>query len=130
MTTYLAVYLGSLILALLATPAVIYLARRIGAVDRPGVRTVHKRPTPRIGGVAIFIAATVMIGSVVFVNNNIGEAFRSVRLQLATLLACCGAIFAVGLADDLKGLPASSSWPSCWPRSSYASRACGSPTSS
>jgi len=106
MTTYLAVYLGSLILALLATPAVIYLARRIGAVDRPGVRTIHKRPTPRIGGVAIFIAATVMIGSVVFVNNNIGEAFRSVRLQLATLLACCGAIFAVGLADDLKGLPA------------------------
>ncbi|MEN6333389.1 MAG: MraY family glycosyltransferase [Phycisphaerales bacterium] len=106
MTTYLAVYLGSLVLALLATPIVIRVATRIGAVDRPGVRTIHKKPVPRIGGVAIFIAAIAAIASVVFVNNNVGEAFRRVWLQLATLLGCCVMIFAVGLVDDLKGLPA------------------------
>ena len=106
MTTYIAVYLGSLVLALLATPAVIWLARRVGAVDRPGVRTVHTRPTPRIGGVAIFVSATVMIGSVVVLDNNIGQTFRASGLQLATLLASATLIFAVGLIDDLKGLPA------------------------
>ncbi len=47
MTTYIAVYLGSVFLALILTPAVIRLAQRIDAVDRPGVRTVHKRPIPR-----------------------------------------------------------------------------------
>lgn len=106
MTTYLVVYFGSLILALLATPVVIWLARRIGAVDRPGIRTVHKLPIPRIGGVAIFLSAMVVIVSVIFVNDNIGQAFRAAWLQLVTLLGSATLIFAIGLVDDLKGLPA------------------------
>ncbi len=106
MTTHLCVYLGSLLLALLATPVVIWLARRMGAVDRPGIRTVHKLPIPRIGGVAIFLSAMTLIVSVIFVNNNIGQAFRDMRLQLVTLLGSATLIFAVGLVDDLKGLPA------------------------
>jgi len=106
MTTYLAIYLGSLILALLATPVVICVARRIGAVDRPGVRTIHQSPIPRIGGVAIFLSATVLIGSVIFLNNNIGQSFRASAPQVLTLLACAVLIFVVGLLDDLKGLPA------------------------
>jgi UDP-N-acetylmuramyl pentapeptide phosphotransferase/UDP-N-acetylglucosamine-1-phosphate transferase len=106
MITYLCVYLGSLALALLGTPLVIRLARRIGAVDRPGIRSVHKLPIPRIGGVAIFAAALVMIVSTIFVNNRIGQAFRDVQLQLATLLGLAALIFTIGLVDDLKGLPA------------------------
>ena len=108
MTTYLYVYLGSLVLALLTTPVVIWLARRIGAVDRPGVRTVHELPIPRIGGVAIFLSAMALIVAVIFVNNDIGQAFRAVRLQLFTLLGSATLIFVVGLVDDLKvkGLPA------------------------
>jgi len=106
MTTYLCVYLGSLVLALLATPVMIWLARWLGAVDRPGIRTVHKLPIPRIGGVAIFLSAMALIVSVIFVNNNIGQAFRAARLQLVTLLGAATLIFAVGLVDDLKGLPA------------------------
>jgi len=105
-TTYLAVYLGSLLLALLATPVVIWLAHRIGAVDRPGIRTVHKLPIPRIGGVAIFLAAMALIVAVIFVNNNIGQAFREAWLPLLTLLGAAALIFAVGLVDDLRGLPA------------------------
>ncbi|MBM4028199.1 MAG: undecaprenyl/decaprenyl-phosphate alpha-N-acetylglucosaminyl 1-phosphate transferase [Planctomycetes bacterium] len=106
MTTYLCVYLGSLLLALVATLAVIRLAGRIGAVDRPGIRTVHERPTPRIGGIAIFIAAMALIIAVPLVNNNIGAAFRASRLQVGALLASATLIFLVGLLDDLKGLPA------------------------
>ena len=106
MTTYLYVYLGSLVLALLTTPAVIRIARWTGAMDRPGIRTVHRRPIPRIGGAAIFFSATALIASVVFVNNHIGESFRAARVQLMVLLASAATIFLVGLVDDLRGLPA------------------------
>jgi len=53
MNTFLCVYLGPASLALVLTPRVIRLARRVGALDRPGYRSVHERPIPRIGGVAI-----------------------------------------------------------------------------
>lgn len=106
MNTYICVYLGSLVLAILTTPVAIWLAGWIGAVDHPGVRTVHERPIPRIGGVAIFLSALSPIISVIFLNNNIGFAFRAVRVQLITLLGSAALVFAVGLVDDLKGLPA------------------------
>ena len=106
MTTYFCVYLGSLVLSILITPLIIRLARRIGAVDRLGVRAVHKLPIPRIGGAAIFLSATALIVSIIFLDNNIGEAFRSMRLQLITLLSSATFIFLVGLVDDLRGLPA------------------------
>jgi len=105
-TTYLCVYLGSLVLALLVTPVVIWAARRIKAVDRPGIRTVHMLPMPRIGGVAIFLSAMALIILVIFVHNSIGQAFWAARLQLVTLLGSATLIFAVGLVDDLKGLRA------------------------
>ncbi|UCD51880.1 MAG: undecaprenyl/decaprenyl-phosphate alpha-N-acetylglucosaminyl 1-phosphate transferase [Phycisphaerales bacterium] len=106
MTTYSAVYLGSAFLALIVTPAVIKLAQRIDAVDRPGVRTIHERPVPRIGGVAIFVSAVAVLVAVLFLDNGFAEAFRGNRLQVTTLLGAAASIFAVGLIDDLKRLPA------------------------
>ncbi|MBN1126168.1 MAG: undecaprenyl/decaprenyl-phosphate alpha-N-acetylglucosaminyl 1-phosphate transferase [Sedimentisphaerales bacterium] len=106
MKTYLCVYLGTFLLAVVLTPAVIWLARRINAVDRPGVRTIHQRPIPRIGGIAIFFSTLVMIVAVVFLDNAVGIAFRQVRLQLVTLLGCAAFIFGIGLIDDWRGLPA------------------------
>lgn len=106
MQTYIGVYFGSTLLALVITPAVIRLARRTGAVDHPGVRSVHEQPTPRIGGVAIFISSMCLILSALYLRNDIGEAFREVRLQVTTLLFSATLIFLVGLVDDLKGLPA------------------------
>ena len=106
MKTYLYVYLGSAFLALLATPVVIRLARRVGALDHGSVRGVHKQPMPRIGGVAIFFAAMCMITSVLFLDNRIGQTFQRVHLQLSTLLGVSVFVFLVGLIDDLRGLPA------------------------
>jgi len=106
MKTYLCVYLGSAFLALVTTPAVIWLARRIKAVDHPGVRTIHERPTPRIGGVAIFISAMSLLIAVLFLSNTVSNAFRDIRLQLTTLFCTATFIFFIGLVDDLKRLPA------------------------
>jgi UDP-N-acetylmuramyl pentapeptide phosphotransferase/UDP-N-acetylglucosamine-1-phosphate transferase len=106
MTTYLGVFLGSLVLALLVTPVVIIAARRMKVLDHPGIRTVHTNPIARIGGVAIFLAAMCLIVSVCFLNNDIGVAFRQNALGLSALLCTAAFIFVVGLIDDVKGLPA------------------------
>jgi len=99
-------YFGSAYLAVLVTPLVIWLARRIGAVDRPGVRSIHTRPTPRIGGVAIYLSFMCIIVPLLFLNNTMGRTFREVQLQVITLLCCASAVFVIGLIDDLRGLPA------------------------
>lgn len=105
MTTYIIVYLGAFLLVLLCTPVVINLAPRIGAMDRPGVRAVHRTPIPRIGGVAIFISAMMMMVVMLFLDNAIGQAFRDNRRQVIALFCSAAFVFMVGLIDDLRGLP-------------------------
>jgi UDP-GlcNAc:undecaprenyl-phosphate GlcNAc-1-phosphate transferase len=56
MTTIIAIFLAALVLALLITPAVARLGVRLGVVDNPGARKVHRKPIPRIGGLAIYLA--------------------------------------------------------------------------
>ena len=106
MKTYIGVYLGSVVLALAITPLVIRLARRLNAIDVPGVRAVHTKPIPRIGGMAIFLSAMAMIVSVLFMDNRIGEAFWAARWELGSLLCMASFIFLVGFVDDLRNLPA------------------------
>jgi UDP-GlcNAc:undecaprenyl-phosphate/decaprenyl-phosphate GlcNAc-1-phosphate transferase len=106
MRTYLVVFLGAAYLAVFITPLVIRLANRIGAVDFPGIRSVHTKPIPRIGGVAIFIASMCMIVPLLFLSNEIGRRFREVRVEVVTLLLAATAVFVIGLIDDLRGLPA------------------------
>jgi len=106
MKTYLAVYLGSACLALVITPAIIRLGRRIKAIDVPGLRNVHTKSIPRIGGVAIFMSAMALILCVLLLPNVVGQRFRIIKPQLVVLLSAATFIFAVGLIDDLKGLRA------------------------
>lgn len=106
MNIYLFVYLGSAVLSLLITPSVIWLAHRVKAVDRPGVRKVHTRPIPRIGGVAVFITSVLIITFVVFWNDIINFVIQEMQFKLITLFFSASIIFIVGLVDDLKGLPA------------------------
>jgi len=106
MKTYICVYIGAVLIAVVLTPLVIWMARRIGALDRPNARSVHKRPIPRIGGVAIFLSAMIPVAALPFLNNRIGEHFARVRVELITLLISAALIFVVGLVDDLRGLSA------------------------
>ena len=53
--------LASALLAYAVTPAVRVLAYKIGAIDVPlDARRMHKVPIPRLGGLAIFVAFTVI----------------------------------------------------------------------
>ena len=106
MKTYLAVYLGSLLLAVVLTPIVIFLARALKIYDNPNARKVHAAAIPRIGGVAVFFSAIVLVIITLFLDNSIGQSFREMQAKIVTLLAAGTFIFLVGLVDDLRPIRA------------------------
>jgi UDP-GlcNAc:undecaprenyl-phosphate GlcNAc-1-phosphate transferase len=85
---------------------VIWLAKHINAMDRPGVRTVHSRPIARIGGLAIYTAVAIPMVAIQFLEGPTRQAFWSMSRQLSMLAVTATIVFAIGLIDDLRGLPA------------------------
>lgn len=71
------------------------LARHYGAIDHPSARKIHTTPTPRWGGIAIFIA---IIASSLTGYTNLPQVY--------VVLAGASLIFIVGVLDDLFGLNA------------------------
>ena len=97
--TYLVAFFSSLGLSLTLTPPVRALARRLGMVDQPDTRRIHTQPTPRAGGVAVFIAfhATVWVCVMLF-PSVFCPAYGIDKLTAffwASLL-----LLSVGLLDD------------------------------
>lgn len=95
--SYLFAFLIAGIIAYMVTPWAIKLAWKIGAVDIPkDARRVHKTPIPRLGGLAIFVAFTI-VGLFILPLN-----YSSIRGMLIG-----GAfIVALGILDDIYDLPA------------------------
>ncbi len=106
MKTYLAVYLGSFLLAVSVTPAVIWFAHRLRLYDSYGIRKIHKNTIPRIGGTAIFLSTIIAVAVILFINNDVGKAFVKIQNQVLVLLGAGTFIFLVGLLDDVRGLRA------------------------
>jgi UDP-GlcNAc:undecaprenyl-phosphate GlcNAc-1-phosphate transferase len=94
-TIYLLVFAGALVLAIGATPAARWLAPRTGFIDHPEARRLHKRPVPRLGGVAIYLA--VIVAALI-----LGER-RNFNEFGAILIGATGMSF-MGLMDDRWGL--------------------------
>jgi UDP-GlcNAc:undecaprenyl-phosphate GlcNAc-1-phosphate transferase len=83
------------IAAWLLVPFAERLARRIGAVDYPNERSLHQAPTPKLGGLAIFIGVALAIA-----------LFLPWASQTQALVAGAGVITIVGVLDDVFDLPA------------------------
>jgi UDP-GlcNAc:undecaprenyl-phosphate GlcNAc-1-phosphate transferase len=81
-----------LVLTLLMTPSVIWLAGKYGCIDQPGGRRVHCEPTPRWGGLAFF-AGVLPIFFFIHLDN-----------RLVSYLAASFLLVAVGAIDDWKQL--------------------------
>jgi UDP-GlcNAc:undecaprenyl-phosphate GlcNAc-1-phosphate transferase len=106
MKTYLLTYFCSAVLSLLIIPLLIYIARTFRLYDAPTARKVHAAAIPRIGGVAIFLSTTVLVITILFLDNRIGEIFRNIQSQIIAMLIGSTFIFFVGLVDDLRGIRA------------------------
>jgi UDP-GlcNAc:undecaprenyl-phosphate GlcNAc-1-phosphate transferase len=94
-TVYLLVFGGALVLAIAATPAARWLAPRAGFIDHPEARRVHKRPVPRLGGAAIYLA--VIVATVTLGEQSSFNEFGAI------LIGATGMSF-MGLVDDRWGL--------------------------
>ncbi len=95
---YAAVFFVAAVTAAILTPLAAHLGRRLGLVDRPGGRRMHRGEVPRLGGLALFLAFMIALG--------VGQAFRiptadpnEHRRFLGLILGSLW-MFLVGLADD------------------------------
>ncbi len=90
----------ALVVALVTTPVVMALARRVGAVDDPRKehdpeRRMHSRPIPRMGGLAIFLG--FLLSSLIFVPMT--DQFRGMLLGAVVIVV-------LGIFDDIYDLRA------------------------
>lgn len=95
MLTVLLIFSGALAFAVGATPLAQRVALRSGMTDAPSARKAHERPTPLLGGVAIY--AAVVLALLVFGG-------RAEVAQLAGILIAATLVSFLGLWDDRRPL--------------------------
>lgn len=92
------IFASSLLLAMAGTPVMRRVALRLGVIDRPAARKLHKAPIPLLGGVAIYLA---VIGALLVYSD------RRFIVQAAGILFGGTLISVAGVWDDHTGLKAS-----------------------
>lgn len=92
---YILAFVIALLASFLLTPYVKKLAFKIGALDKPDQRKVHKKLMPRLGGLAIYLGFMIAVISSVHVSKDI-----------LGLLVGGTVILVVGIIDDVYQLPA------------------------
>lgn len=83
-------------LTYLLTPAMRLAAARLNIMDLPDERKIHKKPTPKLGGLAIYMAYVLVI----FFNFDFSIELKGVIIGGTIILL-------VGLMDDIRSLRAS-----------------------
>lgn len=85
----------SFLASFVLVPFFIRIALRFGIVDQPDPRKTHSKPTPLLGGAAVFTGFFVAI-----IANGIYSS------ELSAILIACMPLLAVGVADDFMEIPA------------------------
>jgi UDP-GlcNAc:undecaprenyl-phosphate GlcNAc-1-phosphate transferase len=104
MTPYLLVGLVAFAGTFVVTPAVVWLTRKVGAIDHPSDRKVHAHPTPTIGGSAMLVGMFVA-GAAAYTMADFETVFSTSSQVWGTAVAAV-VIFLLGVVDDLRNLPA------------------------
>lgn len=89
------IFIFSFVSAYFLAPLFRLLALKLNVLDRPNSRKIHDRPTPLMGGAAVYAAFT----SAIFLNGIFLPGMKILLLG-GTL------IFVMGLIDDISPLPA------------------------
>ncbi len=89
------IFIITLTFSFLFTFVVKKLAFHVGALDMPNERKVHKKPMPRLGGLAIF--SSFLLG--LLIHGNLSE-------EIVAILIGAFIIVIVGIFDDIKPVKA------------------------
>lgn len=96
---YLVSFLFALISALGLLTLLIRLLRWLNITEQPRQDRWHRSPTPKFGGIGIFVASVLTFSVIYAMLPEQSESFPF------TLLFGMGLIFLFGLVDDIKSLP-------------------------
>ena len=100
MSGYLLVLLAAFVTTLTITPLLAKIAHRVNAIAYPTTRSVHTKPIPLIGGVAMIFG--LMAGILTAMSlEQFDSMFKSSTEPLALVLAA-GVITLVGFVDDIR----------------------------
>ncbi len=98
-------FLVALLTSLWFTPLLVRWGSRRGYCDTPSERKVHLEPIPRIGGISLFLSFSLAwLVSLSFLCFLPGFS-ENISKYLIIFIGATG-FFALGLFDDIKGLPA------------------------
>lgn len=104
MRTFLVAFGSSLVSGLLVTRVVRDLARRFDLVDEPvGGRKIHRRPVPRLGGMAVAFSASLPVAGLFLYHNKVSRLLAEDTPLLWSLVAGSAIMLGVGAWDDIKG---------------------------
>ena len=106
MFTHAATFLTSLLVALVITPLIRRTALRFGAVSAPGGRNINKVEVPRLGGVAIALAAILPLCGLLVLETGASLAVQRQGLEMAGLAFGALLMCIIGAWDDIRGLRA------------------------
>jgi UDP-GlcNAc:undecaprenyl-phosphate GlcNAc-1-phosphate transferase len=91
------------LLSFAITPLTIALAHRIGAIDHPSERKVHGTPIPRLGGMAVILAAAAILSAAFYFSPRGQERVETGSFWLAVALGLLPIVLA-SFADDIRSL--------------------------
>lgn len=101
-------FLLSFITSFITVPYTIKLARKVGAIDLPSDRRIHKKPIPRIGGIAILfgflVASIYLIISSTLEKKLILNDSDNYLMKLLGFLIGILVLEAFAFTDDLKDI--------------------------
>jgi len=101
MRSYLSAFVLAMLFAFLLTPVAVRLARRVGALDH-----TQDPPIPRIGGLAIVLAAVFGLTALSLVFEPTRNLLKLGWTELEAGAIAGALMVALGLIDDIKGLRA------------------------
>ena len=104
MRHYLAVFVVTAGVTFLVTPLARRVSLRLGWIDRPSDRKVHPKPTPTVGGAAIFVG--VLAGLLVSRVVPFFDGLYETSSELDATVVAATMIFVVGVVDDTRGVSA------------------------
>jgi UDP-GlcNAc:undecaprenyl-phosphate GlcNAc-1-phosphate transferase len=107
MLKYLILFLIASVFSFLLTPLLRSFAIKVGAIDIPGGRKIHDQPTPRLGGLSIFISFNLIL----LIASQIGffhfppHFLREIKF--VWLLVASAIVLGLGAVDDFRRMPPS-----------------------
>lgn len=95
---YLIPLLTAFLLTLILTPGLQKFALKLNIVDKPSLRKVHLKPTPLLGGIALFLAFSLT--TIIFWSTGYIEDAKISNLNILAILIGGAVLMVGGFLDD------------------------------